>query len=105
MGADWCDLGDEYIWAREDGSLPHPDQLTAEFDRFCREVGIANCGLHGLRHSFAATAIAAGVAGYSLSRMMGHSQVTFTYSVYGHLFNDGLQNEMAKMTELLGTSG
>jgi integrase len=104
-GPDWCARGDEYVWSREDGSLPHPDQLSAEFDRFCGLVGITNCGLHGLRHSFATIAIAAGVAAYSLSRMMGHSQVGFTLGVYGHLLHDGLQNEMAKMTELLGTSG
>lgn len=103
-GPDWCADGDAFVWSREDGSLPHPDQLTLEFDRFCDKVGISNVGLHGLRHSFAAAAIAAGMAGYSLSRVMGHSQVTFTYTVYGHLFNDGLVGEMGKLSSLLGTA-
>lgn len=102
-GPDWCEDGDQYVWCREDGSKEHPDKLTSQFDEFCTRARITNVGLHGLRHSFAAVAIAAGMAGYSLSRVMGHSQVTFTYTVYGHLFNDGLVGEMGKLSAFLGT--
>lgn len=104
-GPDWCTDSDVYVWALEDGALANPDLLTSEFKKFCTRAGITNVGLHGLRHSFAAAAIAAGIAGYSLSRVMGHSQVTFTYTVYGHLFNDGLIGEMEKLSALLGTIG
>jgi len=100
---DWCEDADVYVWASEDGSVASPDLLTSEFKRFCSRAGITNVGLHGLRHSFAAAAISAGMAGYSLSRMMGHSQTTFTYTVYGHLFSDGLVGEMGKLSVLLGT--
>ena len=100
-GPDWCLHGDEYVWSFEDGSLPHPDRLTSEFGKFCAKIDITPCGLHGLRHTFAAAAIAAGVAPYALSRALGHSQVGFTYQVYGHLWDDGLVEELGKITQML----
>jgi integrase len=92
------------VWAHEDGSVPHPDRLTSEFAKFCEGLDLSPVGLHGLRHSFAAVAIAAGVAPYSLSRALGHTQVAFTYDRYGHLFDNGLDEEMGKISRLLETA-
>jgi integrase len=102
-GTDWCQGGEKYVWTFEDGSLPHPDRLTSDFAKFSQHIGITNTGIHGLRHSFAAAAIAAGVAPYSLSRALGHTQVGFTMSTYGHLWTDGLDEEMSKISRMLGT--
>lgn len=104
-GPDWCADGDTYVWALEDGSLPHPDRLTSEFVKFSAAININSVGVHGLRHSFAAAAIAADVAPYSLSRALGHAQVGFTLTVYGHMWSDGLVDEFAKISRLLGTGG
>ena len=103
-GPDWAPSGDSYVWCLEDGSPPHPDRLTAEFSKFCGAIGIADVGLHGLRHTFATVAIAAGMAPYVLSRSLGHSTVSFTLDKYGHLWDDGLTAEFGKVGALLGTS-
>lgn len=102
-GADWFPGGERYVWTFEDGSLPHPDRLTNEFTKFSQVLGINHVGIHGLRHSFAAAAIAAGVAPYSLSRALGHAQVGFTLTVYGHMWADGLDEEFSKISRMLGT--
>jgi integrase len=46
-------------------------------------------GLHEARHTFASTAIAAGCNVKELSVYMGHSSITVTLDLYGHLFPGG----------------
>jgi integrase len=103
-GPDWSPSGNSYVWAFEDGSPPNPDRLTAEFAKFCTSLDITDVGLHGLRHTFATVAIAAGMAPYALSRSLGHSTVSFTLDKYGHLWDDGLIAEFKKIEDLLGTA-
>ncbi len=43
------------------------------------------CTPYSMRHSYAALAIAAGVDIYTISRQMGHTNVSFTLQQYGHL--------------------
>jgi integrase len=43
-------------------------------------------GLHALRHFFASWAIEQGFSPKRLQALLGHSSITMTYDVYGHLF-------------------
>lgn len=101
-GSDWNDDGDLWCARNEDGSLPHPDRLGDEFRAYCRALGISELGLHGLRHTFAAASIRAGVDVYTLSRRLGHSTVSTTLDVYGHLWPGQGASAAAAMAGAMG---
>lgn len=48
--------------------------------------------VHDLRHSYASMLIARGVDIFTVSRLMGHSSVTTTSAIYGHLYKETRQS-------------
>lgn len=49
---------------------------------------------HGLRHSYASLAVAAGLKPLAISRYMGHNKPTTTLGIYAHLFEDSYDDDM-----------
>ena len=47
---------------------------------------IARFRFHDLRHTFAALSLASGLDIFTLSRRMGHSSISVTSDLYGHLY-------------------
>lgn len=62
----------------------HPQSLSRSWRRACKRVGL-KIKFHALRHSFATTAIEAGVPLAFVSNQLGHSSVAITADVYGHV--------------------
>lgn len=60
------------------------------FDRAALSAGIDGVTPHGLRHTAASLAIAAGATVVVVQRMLGHSTPAVTLNVYSHLFADDL---------------
>ena len=55
-----------------------------------RRVGLEALVPHGLRHTAASLAIAAGADVKVVQQMLGHKSATMTLDLYGHLFDDRL---------------
>ncbi len=64
-------------------------------------AGLEPIGLHEARHTFASTAIAAGCNVKELSVYMGHSSITVTLDLYGHLFPGGEEDFRRRMDDYL----
>jgi len=60
------------------------------FTPACRRVGLEGLVPHGLRHTAASLAIAAGADVKVVQQMLGHKSATMTLDLYGHLFDDRL---------------
>jgi integrase len=56
------------------------------------QLKVPAVGLHTLRHSAAARMIAAGAQPKMIQKVMGHWSVAFTLTVYGHIFDDDLDD-------------
>lgn len=82
MGGAFEDQG--WVFARPDGSPYHPKSISAIFARTVTRVGAPRLSLHGLRHSWASAAIAAGVDAKTVAERLGHSSVVITLSMYTH---------------------
>ncbi len=52
------------------------------------------CRFHGLRHSYASLAVAAGLKPLAISRYMGHNKPTTTLGIYAHLFEESHDDDM-----------
>ncbi|SKA17186.1 Phage integrase family protein [Pilibacter termitis] len=60
--------------------------------RHCKNVGIPEITIHGLRHTHASLLMFAGVSIASVSRRLGHSSITTTQKVYMHIIKE-LENQ------------
>ena len=63
----------------------YPTQIAAGL---IDEAGKPKFGLHALRHFFASWLIDRGFQPKRIQLLMGHSSITVTYDVYGHLLSD-----------------
>lgn len=70
-----------------------PSKLLASL---CKRAGVAVLSLHGMRHTFASNLVMAGVPIYTVSKILGHSDVKTT-EIYAHLrpeHFDGVTNAL-----------
>jgi integrase len=75
-----------------------PQKLQARADKAWRDTGLERITPHECRHTFASLMIAAGVNAKALQTFMGHSNVTTTLDVYGHLM-PGSEDEAAGLLD------
>jgi integrase len=83
VGEAWDDHG--LVFSSEVGTPLDPDNVSHVFSRICRRSGLGHWHLHELRHSGASLMLAQGTDLYVVSEVLGHSSVTITKDVYGHL--------------------
>lgn len=60
------------------------------FTPAAQRLGLGGLVPHGLRHTAASLAIAAGADVKVVQQMLGHKSATMTFDLYGHLFDDRL---------------
>lgn len=56
--------------------------------RKCKEAGITEISLHGLRHTHGSVLLGQGVSVLSVSKRLGHANVTTTQEVYLHITDE-----------------
>ena len=72
------------------GGVMRVASFSHVFKRAAAIVGIADLHPHSLRHTAASLAIAAGADVKVVQHMLGHASATMTLDLYGHLFDDRL---------------
>jgi integrase len=81
-GPAWTNTG--LVFTREDGSAWRPERITQIFAALVKKVKVPPIALHGLRHTYATLALAAGIHPKVVSERLGHSTVALTMDVYSH---------------------
>ena len=74
------------VFSTIDGGPINPNGLSRDWGDFVRAQGLPLVTFHGLRHSHVSALIASGVDPLTISRRIGHANVSTTTNVYGHLF-------------------
>lgn len=82
-GAAWQDTG--YVFTYEDGRVMQPENVTRRFQAQARRAGLPPIRFHGLRHTSASLALAAGVPLKVVSDRLGHSSTSITADLYSHV--------------------
>ena len=77
---------DAPLFAQADGSPLSPDNLSRDWRRACRSLGLPVVMFHALRHTHASALIASGLDVVQVSRQLGHASPAVTLRVYAHLF-------------------
>ncbi len=87
MGAGWPQAGtvaDDLVFTWPDGRPVHPDVLTRTVRRRALQLGLPLIGAHGLRHAFAAAALAARVPVEVVAARLGNTP-RMVQEVYQHV--------------------
>jgi integrase len=92
-------IGEEdLVFANPTGSPMLPNTLTHAFTKIARKAGL-NVRLHDMRHSHVSMRIKQGIHDKAIADRVGHSSISTTMDIYGHLFSE-TQREAAIKFEL-----
>ena len=79
-----------------------PDAYTYGFAHLAARVGLDGVRLHDVRHGVASAMAKSGASPLATSRMLGHSSVSFTQSVYQHADTEMVELAAAGLEAALG---
>ena len=78
---------EDYVCISKNGELAHQRNISRTLNSMLvrGKCSVKKCGLHSLRHSFGSYLVSEGVDIATVSRLMGHKDITTTYNVYIHV--------------------
>lgn len=74
-----------YIFTGESGGYMAPDTLSGYLTRFEKKYNLPHIHAHKFRHSMASVLYFSGADPVSISKRLGHAQVSTTQNIYSHL--------------------
>jgi integrase len=95
VGDQWEDC--DRLFTAWNGRAAHPDTITQWFEGFISRTDLPKIHIHSLRHTNATLMIAGGEDIRTVSRRLGHAQVTTTVNTYTH----AIQSADAKAADTL----
>lgn len=96
----WRDLD---LVFTEDGGLPLPNWwVTGEFQQRTKEAGLSKARFHDLRHMAASHLIESGADLAVVREILGHSTITTTVNLYGHLTERHKRAAIERIADALG---
>lgn len=83
LGEYYQDQG--YLFAQDNGTPMHPDSATDWMNKFSKRHGLPHINPHAFRHTMASMLYFNGVDSVSISKRLGHAQVSTTANIYAHV--------------------
>ena len=77
----------EYVFASTTGTPINPRNLLRQFKDILRKAGLRDIRFHDLRHTAATFLIARGEHPRTIMDILGHSQISTTMNIYGHILD------------------
>lgn len=92
-----------YVFTMEDGRPLKPQYATRLFESIRLKAGLPKLTFHGQRHEHASLMIAAEVDIAVVSKRLGHSSISVTSDIYGHLIGSASRNAAENAAALVPT--
>lgn len=89
------------MFTRWDGEPINPNGLSTWFHAFVQREHLADCSLHSLRHTNATLLIASGAPLKTVSKRLGHSNVSTTGNIYTHAIQSADEAAAAALDDIL----
>jgi integrase len=103
VGDQWND--EDWIFTSWNGKPRHPDGLPKLLKAFLKKHGFrSNISLHSFRHSNASFLIAAGVDLRTVSKRLGHAQMSTTANIYSHQIRSADEAAAVALDLIIGGS-
>lgn len=74
-----------YLFAQDNGGPMHPDSVTDWMNKFSKRHDLPHINPHAFRHTMASMLYFNGVDSVSISKRLGHAQVSTTANIYAHV--------------------
>jgi integrase len=98
LGEYYQDQG--FIFAQDNGSPMHPDSVTTWLDRFSKRHDLPHINPHAFRHTMASMLYFNGADSVSISKRLGHAQVSTTANIYAHVMEEADQKNADILSEV-----
>ena len=89
LGEYYQDQG--FLFAQDTGKPMHPDSVTDWLKKFSKRHGLPHINPHAFRHTMASMLYFNGVDSVSISKRLGHAQVSTTANIYAHVMEEADQ--------------
>ncbi len=100
-GSQWNETG--YVFTTAFGEPCDPRNALRALKAAAEQASLPSIGLHTLRHSAASTMLANGVPLKVVSEIMGHSSISITGDIYGHVSPDVSRNALDVLGSVLAS--
>ena len=80
-----------FLFAQDNGQPMHPDSVTDWMKKFSERHGLPHIHPHSFRHTMASMLYFNGVDSVSISKRLGHAQVSTTANIYAHVMEEADQ--------------
>ena len=77
-----------YIFSRDNGGPMHPDSPDIWLRKFSKRHGLPHIYPHKFRHTMASLLYYNGADSVSISKRLGHAQVSTTANIYAHVIKE-----------------
>lgn len=103
-GAEHTEKAD-FLFIREDGNKigypMHPDSITDWLNKFSERYGLPHINPHAFRHTLASVLCLNGVDMTTISKWLGHKNVTTTMNIYEHILENGREQVVNCVSNVL----
>ena len=80
-----------------------PSNVTHNFQKTLERLGLRRQRFHDLRHCCASLMLAQGLTLKDVMETLGHSQISLSANLYGHLYADRRREVASRMDGVLGS--
>ncbi|MGN6763145.1 MAG: tyrosine-type recombinase/integrase [Leifsonia sp.] len=91
------------VFTYENGEQLKPDYVSGLFDSIVAKAGLRDIRFHDLRHIHASMLIAKNVPLAVVSKRLGHSTISVTSDLYGHMLRDANRQAADAVSEMLAS--
>ncbi|MBQ1950887.1 MAG: site-specific integrase [Clostridia bacterium] len=89
-----------FVFAQIDGTAMHPDSVTDYLKKFSRKYNLPHINAHAFRHTMASMLYFNGVDSVSISKRLGHAQVSTTANIYAHIMEEADQRNADILSDI-----
>jgi integrase len=96
-GGKWND--NTLVFPTDEGNTHDLSGLRSSMGRVLKRAGLPHMTIHALRHTYATTALNAGVAAQNVARLLGHKDGATTLKFYAHYINTEAMLQLEKLEQ------
>lgn len=89
-----------YVFSQIDGTAMHPDSVTDYLKKFSKKYNLPHINAHAFRHTMASLLYFNGVDSVSISKRLGHAQVSTTANIYAHIIEEADQRNADILSDI-----
>lgn len=94
-----------FVFAQDNGSPMHPDSVTDYLKKLSRRYGLPHLNPHAFRHTMASMLYYSGVDSVSISKRLGHAQVSTTSNIYAHVIESADRKNAEILSDIFLKTG